>query len=213
MAAGIGIPLRQHQHRRASSRRRGGWRTRRKQPRVDSVVLACGVLKRAWKRQQSFAVGRSGSERVIGRRRRREEGVRVRHHVRDPVAAAVPAARPTDEPFDGIQSSPHSKGRTTRSVRDRREPPFPCMEERLKHHLFMLYSRIGSPSQSLTESRHDLRLQHSKADRSKAGLPVSEELCSTASPDTQFELNPADTVLSASAFFLEKSEHIWRIFP
>ena len=179
MAVRVGVPLRQDEHRRArrivrrcgSHRgiRNGGDGLRGKKSRVDGVVRLVRRGERARKREHA-AVARCG-ERVVGGRRRGEERVGVAHHMRDPagehigrpldvargkrtaraVACRNPVEPPVERPHDAI-------GRRVR------QPPFPRVEERLKHSRPMLYCLL-----------HARRLRHAKAPRAQAGQ--ANELC------------------------------------
>src|SRR5262245_16612721 len=109
------------------------------------------------------------------------------------------------------------------------------MEENLKHLLFMLYCRDwvslkASPYRARKKSEScsspptldqpPPRLRQSAGASAKAesgpvesGSPVLEELCSTASLNTQFELNPADTAFPCRLFFWRRAVHTWREYP
>src|SRR6188472_4808953 len=59
---------------------------------------------------------------------------------------------------------------------------------------------------------HDLHLHDSKVHRSKAGPPCRRSCARPLVTSDHFELNPADTVCTASAFFLEKRRRLCQLF-
>src|SRR6516164_4706163 len=127
-------------------------------PTTDEVVLRVRSLERARERQHLFPGGCLRLEAILRCWRRREEGIRVLHHVRHPLlddgrggpippqpVLRNPVEPPVERPDDAVRGH-------------RGQPALPRVEEGFAHRSSMLYS-----------ADLELHLRHSKVLHPEAG--------------------------------------------
>ena len=97
------------------------------------LFSGCGVTSALGNVRRAGSPPRAGCSSYRVRGRRGEEGVSVGEHARHARVELLARRTSCVRPLTGIQSSPHSKGRTTRSVCDGGEAMFPGVEKRSQH--------------------------------------------------------------------------------
>ena len=138
VAARVGVPLRQHEHRGPPAP--AAQPRRRKVAAVDDVVFRMRRVERARERQPPLAVGQPAEAIGVGGRRR-EKRVGVRHRLRHPAAQNAGGLGPTASAGGGrgpvtVRPNPVQaplEGAHDAVRADGDEPALPGVEEFLEH--------------------------------------------------------------------------------